>query len=206
MNVQLWNAIIVADVQSCRVLICVPLYSWEGSTQVTWVPSVLRRRTVTLSFTEWAAEPWPTCNLSQICTSRPFESAAHRRMLNSSSCRPTKLTISIFAVNGCITLDMTVAVAQGGLLISIIWRAHARHIYTSAVPEMSNEYSCSIAWIRAWDAAHVVDCTYTNPSRKCAHGLPQLHVMLLTLSQVIFIIKCLSVKIKVQCTMIVPNL
>jgi len=127
MNVQLWNAIIVADVQSCRVLICVPLYSWEGSTQVTWVPSVLRRRTVTLSFTEWAAEPWPTCNLSQICTSRPFESAAHIRMLNSSSCRPTKLTTSIFAVNGCITLDMTVAVAQWGLLISIMWRAHARH-------------------------------------------------------------------------------
>lgn len=40
----------------------------------------------------------------------------------------------------------------------------------------------------------------------CYYSLPQLHVMLLTWSQVIFIIKCLSVKIKVQCTMIVPNL
>ena len=38
------------------------------------------------------------------------------------------------------------------------------------------------------------------------YSLPQLHVMLLIWSQVIFIIKCLSVKIKMQCTMIVPNL
>jgi len=50
-------------------------------------------------------------------------------------------------------------------------------IYTSTVPEMSNEYSCStpctnyMRGIRdaAWHM-HVLDCMYTNSSRKCAHG------------------------------------